>query len=185
MMKRFLTFVMALALVGQVNAFVVKVNDEEIPAEGKEITVTESEYDIFTEKTRMGVAGYIYSPAGSLAVTITRSETGLEDEFCCGSQCTSGNQQMNETKNFTVGDAATWYVHYFPAQAGNVTMTYTFSDSTESRTLTVHFNYTAEGIEEVQETQEGAIYDLSGRRTEQVSAGSVYIQNGKKKVTTY
>lgn len=42
---------------------------------------------------------------------------------------------------------ANWFVHYTPAPGSDETVVYTFSDGTETRTLTVHYNYSAQAIE--------------------------------------
>ena len=184
-MKKFFILAMAAALAIQANALVVEVNGEEIPAEGKEITVTESEIDIFTEMPQMSVEGMLSTSATNVNVTIQRSETGLEDQFCCGGQCTNGNGETTEERSFAIGSITDWYVHYFPAKAGETTTTYIFSDGTESRRLIVHFNYTTEGTEDVQSVKNGAIYNISGARMNNAAPGSIYIQNGQKRITTY
>ncbi len=74
----------ALLLVTTVaNALVVSVNGYgEIPAGGMELTLTEAEEDIMSGKMRMETAGPLLC-SGELTVTISRSNTGLADEFCC------------------------------------------------------------------------------------------------------
>ena len=67
-----------------------------------------------------------------LTVTITRSQAGIVDEFCCAGQCTAGNAQTTETRSFTPSGIVEWYIHYTPAPDSDVR---------------VHYIYEAQGIE--------------------------------------
>ena len=68
----------------------------EIPAEGLHIELTQAEEDPLTGEMRMDVNGTLLC-SSALSVSITRSEAGLEDEFCCADQCTPGNGEQTES----------------------------------------------------------------------------------------
>lgn len=131
------------------NALIVSVGEYELDEEGLELTLNEAEEDPLSGKMLMKLDGALLSN-GPLTVTITRSAAGLTDEFCCAGNCINGNGQASETLHFTTNGATKWYVHYTPVPNSHETIVYTFSDGTESLTLTVHYNYDAQGIEEVQ-----------------------------------
>ena len=96
-----------------------------IPEEGMAITLTEAEEDILTGEMVMGITGSLICN-GTLSVSITRSETGLTDEFCCADKCTGGNKEQEETLQFTPGGKAKWYIHYMPASGSETEITYLF-----------------------------------------------------------
>ena len=83
---------------------------------------------------------------GPLTVTITRSQSGLSDEFCCAGQCTAGNGQATETLSFTPTGLASWYVHYNPSPDSDVQVTYLFSDNTSSLFLRVRYLSQPQGL---------------------------------------
>ena len=134
---------MMLALVISVTGY------DEIPEQGMEITVNEAQEDILSGDMVMKVDGSLIC-SNPLTVTITRSSEGLIDEFCCAGQCTAGNGETTETLNFTPGGMASWYIHYTPTPGSYETITYLFDDGSESRTLTVHYDYTTQGMETVE-----------------------------------
>ena len=154
-MKRNL-LILALILLGVINAdaLIVSVQTHgEIGAEGMALTITEGEPDLLTGATVMGLDGNVLSE-GKLTVTITRSEEGLTDEFCCAGHCISGNGAREEQLGFEDPGMATWFIHYQPAAGSDVTMSYTFEDeSGEKAELTVRYVYEAQGIEEVESKQ--------------------------------
>lgn len=121
-----------------------------IPEEGMDITLTEAEEDILTGEMVMGINGSLICN-GTLSVSITRSETGLTDEFCCAGKCTGGNKEQEETLQFTPGGMADWYIHYMPAASSETEITYLFSEGTQSRKLTVRYIFGAQALESVQE----------------------------------
>ncbi len=121
-----------------------------IPEEGMAITLTEAEEDILTGEMVMGITGSLICN-GTLSVSITRSETGLTDEFCCADKCTGGNKEQEETLQFTPGGKAKWYIHYMPASGSETEITYLFSEGTQSRRLTVRYSFGAQALESVRE----------------------------------
>lgn len=132
----------------QANALIVSINDYgDIPDTGMEITLTEAQEDVLTGKMTAELSGTLLSNE-PLTVTINRSLTGIEDEFCCAGECTVGNGQMTETLHFTPNGLANWFTHFQPADSF-VTIVYTFYTASESRTLTVHYNMT-QGLDDVQ-----------------------------------
>ena len=112
----------------------------EIPEEGMRIEMTEAHEDIMTGEMVMELTGSLLCDT-ELTVNITRSEAGIKDEFCCAGQCKSGNSETTEQLTFTPNGMAEWFSHYNPAPNSDVTVSYTFSDGTESRTLTVQYLY--------------------------------------------
>lgn len=137
---------MMLALVISVTGY------DDIPEEGMELTVNEAQEDILSGDIVMKVDGSLIC-SNPLTVTITRSAAGLTDEFCCAGQCTAGNGETSETLNFTPGGMASWYIHYTPTPGSYETITYLFDDGSESRTLTVHYDYTTQGMESIQNSE--------------------------------
>ena len=119
----------------------------EIPAEGLEITVTEA-HKALSGKMEMEIKGTLLC-SGALTVTISRSSAGLEDQFCCG-QCLYGNGQTEETLHFSPNSETEWFAHYMPAPNSHETIVYTFTDYEETRALTIHYNYSTEGIEDTE-----------------------------------
>ena len=121
----------------------------DIPAEGTELTVNEAEEDILSGDMQMKLEGTLLC-TNPLTVTITRSAAGITDEFCCANQCTVGNKETSESLSFTPDGIANWYIHYTPTPGSYETITYLFSDGSESRSLKVHFDYTTQGVETVE-----------------------------------
>ena len=133
------------------NALIVSVQGEgDVPAEGMELLITEGEEDVLSGKYTMELRGTLLSSTGQLTVQIFRSASGLEDEFCCGSNCTAGNGETQETKEFTVSGMANWYSHYVPVPGSDETIRYVFSDGTDQVELRVRYVYSVEGLEDVQ-----------------------------------
>ena len=120
----------------------------EVPAEGMDIAVTEAPIDPLTDQPLISLDGSLHTK-NPLTVTITRSQTGLNDEFCCAGQCTAGNKQTSETLSFNPGGMTTWFIHYTPAPGSDVQVTYLFSDGTDSRELRVHYTYEGQGVEPI------------------------------------
>ena len=144
----------------------------DIPAEGMELTINEAEEDILSGDMQMKVSGTLLS-TNPLTVTITRSAEGLNDEFCCANQCTAGNGETSEDLSFTPGGMANWYIHYTPTPGSYQTITYLFSDGSESRSLTVHFDYTTQGIQNTDHSvdrvqkilRDGILYIITDNKT--------------------
>ena len=133
------------------NALIVSVQGEgDVPAEGMELLITEGEEDVLSGKYTMELRGTLLSSATQLTVQIFRSASGLEDEFCCGIECTAGNGETQETKEFTVSGMANWYSHYVPVPGSDETIRYVFSDGTDQVELRVRYVYSVEGLEDVQ-----------------------------------
>lgn len=145
----------------------------EVPAEGMEITVTDAYQDLLSGKITMGVEGAL-SYESSLTVTITRATTSLEDEFCCSGQCIPGNGQTIQSINYSPNSHTTWFAHYYPAADSQETIVYTFATETEIKTLTVHYNYSAEGVEEVKTNNAG---------TKVIRNGILYIEKNNQTYT--
>ena len=129
------------------NALIVSIEGHgEIPQNGMEITLTQAEMDIMSGEMRMDLQGSLLC-AAPLQVNIARSAAGLTDEFCCAGACTAGNGETSETLDYSPTGVVNWFIHYFPAADSDETIVYTFTDANDSRTLTVHFQYSTEGVE--------------------------------------
>lgn len=168
-MKRNWMIIAVLLWIAQTtNAALIVSTDEygELPAEGLEITINEAQTDLMTGKALMEIQGSMLCSA-PVTVTITRSQNGIEDQFCCADDCTNGNEQLSEKLHFTPQGMASWFVHYYPQASSNVTVTYTFSDGTDTRTLVVHYVYNTQGVNEVETRQE--------RATKVIRDGLLYI----------
>jgi len=147
----------------------------EIPEEGMDLVVTQAEIDPATEEPMMSLKGDLLAD-GQLDVTITRSQAGIVDEFCCANQCTPGNKETTETRSFTPSGIASWYIHYAPAPDSDVQITYHFADSEESRELRVHYIYSAQGIETIKNQKpevqkillDGHVYIISNHQIYQL-----------------
>ena len=122
---------------------------EDIPEQGMEVTVNEAYEYLLSGDMLMKVEGSLIC-SNPLTVTITRSSEGLTDEFCCAGQCIGGNEETTQTLHFAPGGMASWYIHYTPTPGSYETITYRFDDGSENRTLTVHFDYTTQGMETVE-----------------------------------
>ena len=129
-----------------------------IPAEGMDLVVTQAESDLLTGQQLMSLEGSVET-SNPLTVTITRSHTGLTDEFCCG-LCTTGNGETSETLSFTPEGTTSWFIHYYPAENSDVNVSYLFSDGVESRELRVHYIYSAQGVETITNHQSPSTYKI-------------------------
>lgn len=147
-----------------------------IPEQGTELTVNEAYEDILSGDMVMKVEGSLIC-SNPLMVTVTRSSAGLTDEFCCAGQCIGGNEETSQTLNFTPGGMASWYIHYTPTPGSYETINYLFDDGTESRSLTVHYDYTTQGMETV-ESQKSKIESKKILRD-----GTLYIIKDNKTYT--
>jgi len=144
----------------------------EVPAQGMELTVTEASVDLLTGDPIMELEGTMLCTA-PLEVSITRSAAGLDDEFCCAGTCRVGNGETSEQLDFTPGGMANWFVHYFPEADSYETIQYIFTAGSDSLTITVHFDYRAQGTERVQESAEsiqkimrdGILYIIKNNKT--------------------
>ena len=156
------------------------------------IVVSEYEYDEDLEEATMGVEGVMYSDeTENITVSITRSATGIFDQFCAAGNCVPGNSELTQELNFTVGTLSSmrrWFTHYTVYEAGTETIAYTFDDGINpTRTLTVKYSYNDENtaVEDVLvRPTDNAIYNLLGQRMptnelNELPAG-IYIVNGKK-----
>ena len=156
------------------------------------IIVSEYEYDEDLEEATMGVEGVMYSDdTENITVSITRSATGIFDQFCAAGNCVPGNSELTQELNFTVGTLSSmrrWFTHYTVYEAGTETIAYTFDDGINpTLTLTVKYSYNDENtaLEDiVVRPTDNAIYNLLGQRmpTNELSElpAGIYIVNGKK-----
>ena len=156
------------------------------------IVVSEYEYDEDLEEATMGVEGVMYSDeTENITVSITRSATGIFDQFCAAGNCIPGNSELTQELNFTVGTLSSmrrWFTHYTVYEAGTETIAYTFDDGINpTLTLTVKYSYNDENtaVEDVVvRPTDNAIYNLLGQRmpTNELSElpAGIYIVNGKK-----
>lgn len=156
------------------------------------IVVSEYEYDADLEEATMGVEGVMYSDdTQDITVSITRSATGIFDQFCAAGNCVPGNSELTQELNFTVGTLSSmrrWFTHYTVYEAGTETIAYTFDDGINpTLTLTVKYSYKDENtaVEDVVvRPTDNAIYNLLGQRmpTNELSElpAGIYIVNGKK-----
>ena len=137
-------------------AIVVEVDGQgELTEEGMEFSVNEASIDPLSGLPVMSITGTLISN-GALTVNITRSNAGITDEFCCAGQCKTGNGETTEILNYTPEGLSDWFIHYNPAAGSNETITYTFSEGAESLTMTVHFNYDSQDVEQISATQKGS-----------------------------
>ena len=154
------------------------------------IVVTEYEYDEDLEEATMGVEGVMYSDESqNITVTISRSTTGIFDQFCAAGNCVPGNGELTQELQFTIGTMASmrrWFTHYTVFDAGQETIDYSYNDGTNPVVkLTVVYSYKTSGVENIQTTtNQGIIYNLLGQRMpskelSELPAG-IYIINGKK-----
>lgn len=156
------------------------------------IVVSEYEYDEDLEEATMGVEGVMYSDdTQDITVSITRSATGIFDQFCAAGNCVPGNSELTQELNFTMGTLSSmrrWFTHYTVYEAGTETIAYTFDDGINpTLTLTVKYSYKDENtaVEDVVvRPTDNAIYNLLGQRmpTNELSElpAGIYIVNGKK-----
>lgn len=154
------------------------------------IVVTEYEYDEDLEETTMEVKGTLYSDqTQNITVTITRQHTDIHDEFCAAGKCTTGNKELTQVCEFTVGTEAfkrSWFAHYKPSEAGTETIVYTFNDGVNPAiALTVNYGYLTTNVESViAPANQGIIYNILGKRMpsnhlSELPAG-IYIIDGQK-----
>ena len=120
----------------------------EVDEQGVDTTLTQAVIDPLSGELRMQLEGTLLTDQ-PLTVTITRSQAGITDEFCCAGQCTFGNREMAETLLFAPKDVASWYVHYVPESDSDTQITYTFSDGIDTLEIQVIYRYSAQGIETV------------------------------------
>ena len=194
-MKKLFTLILgaALAVSAQAGLIINVTGYGEISGDSLEIVVNEATVNPLTDEMQMKVEGTILVTSEALAVSIFRSEEGMEDEFCCGGDCRAGNGQTADRAAF---DASTWsgpqnwYVHFTPKASGaNVAVRYLFSDGTVQKQLIVHFVYEGSGIEDVEADSKApqGVYTLFGQKlrtdnsTEGLPAG-MYIVGGKKMI---
>ncbi len=156
------------------------------------LIVTEYEYDEDLEEATMGVEGVMYSDESqNIDVVITRSSTGIIDQFCAAGNCVPGNGEVKQELSFTVGSMESmrrWFTHYTPLANGAETITYAFNDGTNPIiTLTIKYSYNEDNtaVENVMNnTPITGIYNLLGQRMPSNSLSElptgIYIINGKK-----
>ena len=132
-----------------VNALIVNVQGEgDIEEQGMELSVTDATEDPLTGDMRFEIKGTLLA-SGPLTVTITRSSTGLEDEFCCADLCQAGNKELTETRHYNPSGIVSWFIHYTPQSSNQETMTYRFEDGTDTLEMIVHFSPISFDIETV------------------------------------
>ena len=149
-MKRTFIILCALLAMQSAQALIVSVKGEgEVPEEGLDLLITEAEEDVLTGQAVMALEGDLLTDAAQITVRITRSANDLQDEFCCGNNCTAGNGQTDEVKTFGIDGLAHWYTHYTPVEGSDVTITYLFDDGEESLELRVHYQYGTDAVEQV------------------------------------
>ena len=164
MKKIFTVIAVTLFIATNANALLVSVQGHgELSAEGMNLTVTEGGIDMLSGNYVMELNGTVLSQSGSLEVTITRSEIGITDEFCCG-QCATGNGELTQSISFSTSGPQTWFLHYSPAANSDVTITYVFSDGVESQTLTVHYIHESQDIPNIPAEQSADVYTIDGTK---------------------
>ena len=179
MKKIIIILFLVIAAMQAMNAMVLSVDKYgEVPAEGMDITVTEGETDILSGLYTMGIEGRILC-SGTLYVTITRPIDGLDDEFCCAGNCTSGNKEKVEETNFSFEGLSDWYIHYMPQPDTDITITYHFTDGTDSRDINVRYIYSAQGIASPAATQKASKQIRNGQVVV-VSGGHEYTITGQE-----
>ena len=164
-------------------------NDEEVITEitkDTTIVVTEHELDFITEKDVMSLMGYVTPANKALNVTINRSTTNTNDQFCLGN-CFQSNGELKQELSITlISNIGYWQTHFYPTEAGTTTIAYTFNDGVNPTiTLTVKYSYLTSAVEDVVVPQySGIIYSILGQQMlcnnlNDLPAG-IYIINGKK-----
>ena len=157
--------------------------------ENTTIVVTDYEWDEDWEEATMEVKGTLYSDESSdITVTITRQNKGIIDQFCAGGSCTYGNEELIQVCELTVGTIfqRSWFTHYYPTEAGNEIIDYTFDDGVNPAiTLTVKYSYLMTAVENIVAPQyNGKIYNLLGQEMPATELSElpkgIYIVNGKK-----
>lgn len=171
-MKRKLLLLPLLLLCLNAHALILSVNGYgNVPEEGLDLTIDEAEIDFFTGEPVMTLEGDLLT-SSPLTVTIDRPVAGLSDEFCCG-QCMPGNGETQQILNFSPSGPSSWYAHYYPAPNSDLTITYTFSDGSDTRVIRVRYTYLAEGVENLpssnktvrKELKNGILYIVSDSKT--------------------
>ena len=198
-MKKIFTILLAAALsVGAQAGLIISVNGHgEISGDSLEITVQDATFNPLKEEMQMNVDGTILvsnAVNDALAVSILRSEAGITDEFCCGTDCRAGNGETSDRGSYDVSQWSgpqTWFIHLTPAngKATDVTSRYIFSDGTNQKTLIVHFIYEGTGLDEVMTGANApqGVFTLFGQQirpdnnTDNLPAG-LYIVGGKKTI---
>lgn len=178
-MKKILTIAAALLLMQSADALIVSVQGYgEVPAEGLDMMIEEGEEDVLSGRYTMELKGTLLASGEQVTVRITRPANGIEDEFCCGTNCTAGNGETLETKTFTVSGPANWYAHYYPNRA-YAQINYLFSDGIDTREIRVYYVHVNQGVEETSAEQsanklirEGRLYIVQG--------GQVYTVDGQQ-----
>jgi len=198
-MKKLFTLFLGTALaLGAHAGLIISVNGHgEISGDSLEITVQEAVINPLTEELQMNVEGTILvsnAVNDALAVSILRSEAGVADEFCCGTDCRAGNGETSDRGSYDVSQWSgpqTWFIHLTPAngRATNLTSRYIFSDGNIQKTLIVHFIYEGTGLEDVmaETTAPQGVFTIFGQQirtdnnTDNLPAG-LYIVGGKKMI---
>ena len=190
----FIILAMAMSMQASLHISITQwIDDEEVITDitkDTTIVVTEYEYDEDLEEATMGVHGVLYSDESqAISVTITRTKTGIIDQFCAGGNCVPGNGELTQVCDFTIGSMASmrqFFTHYTPTEAGKETITYTINDGTNpSITMTIVYSYMSSAVENVVIPQgDNIIYNLLGQRMSSNELGElpagIYILNGKK-----
>ena len=149
-MKKLIFTLTAILFMQSAHALIVSVNGEgEVPEEGMSLIVSEGEEDILTGQYTMQLEGDVLIDSGELQVQIIRSSAALNDEFCCGNNCTAGNGETTETKTFTFSGLAHWYVHYMPAMDSDETIRYIFLDGNDSLEIRVQYIYKPDAVGQI------------------------------------
>ena len=157
----------------------------------KKIVCVEYQYDEDLEEATMGVEGMMYSDESeNITVTITRSTTGIFDQFCAAGNCVPGNGELTQELQFTIGSMEAlrrWFTHYTATTPSQETIVYAFNDGANPVVkLTVVYSYKTSAVENVQiPATQGAIYNLLGQRMPSNTLGElpsgIYIINGEKR----
>lgn len=179
-MKRITAMLSLLLFIQSSYALIVSVRGEgEVPAEGMNLVITEGEEDPLTGRYTMALKGELLTSSSQITIRITRSSAGLEDEFCCGSNCTAGNGETMEERVFSVSGVANWYAHFMPAPGADETISYVFDDGEQTCEIHAQYLYTTGGVEQgtaaksnakrmqngqVEILHNGQVYSLTGTR---------------------
>ena len=105
------------------------------------IVVQESNLNLLSGKIEMKLEGAIRG-VDALRVVVTRSDKGLEDEFCALGACLMGDGEPEQVFDLTAfDDSDKWYVHYMVEKEGAYTVSYKFINYSRVVKLTVVFDY--------------------------------------------